>query len=102
MEKKISILILSAYMNNSEKVELIASIIHIERFSKSRIPISGIYQNNFDVRYTAQETQSSNSVLAPNLHTSTSTYVFVCSFIYFCFVTELLEFICSSVFSDQN
>ena len=64
-------------------------------FSKS--VRAGTYPSNFDVRYTAQKTQSSNWVLKLNLY----VYIlFVC--FCFCSITRLLEFICSSVFSIQN
>ena len=60
-----------------------------------KITTTGIYPNTFDVCYTAQKTQSYNCVFKLNL-----PCLLVC--FYFCSIAELLEFIYSSVFSNQN
>ena len=65
-----------------------------KKLFRAAILQTGIYRSNLDVRYSAQKTQSFNRVLKLNLN----VYIPVCFFV--CFVTEILEFICSNVFSS--
>ena len=65
-----------------------------------KITTTGIYPNTFDVCYTAQKTQSYNCVFKLNVHID----IYFCLLVCFCFcsIAKLLEFIYSSVFSNQN
>ena len=61
--------------------------------------LAGVYQSNFDVRYSAQKSQSCNWVLKLNLH------IYFCLLVclyFFCLITKLLEFSCRTGFSNQN
>ena len=65
-----------------------------KKLFRAAILQTGIYRSNLDVRYSAQKTQSFSRVLKLNRN----VYISVCFFV--CFVTEILEFICSNVFSS--
>ena len=65
-----------------------------KKLFRAAILQTGIYRSNLDVRYSAQKTQSFTRVLKLNLN----VYISGCFFV--CFVTEILEFICSNVFSS--